>query len=644
MRAGARPSANGTPATPWSELTSRAASSAQTRDLPRGNAGRGVVRVASFADSQPSDVARASIVSDRAASASEASGPVGLLRLLIIEDSPAYATLIEHMLGDALSDELRVLHAGAITEAQRILREEPVDCVLLDLSLPDAGGLEALEVVQSAAPDVPVVVLTGTDDQALAMRAVHDGAQDFLVKRHADRELLARSIRYAIERKRSEARIARLAVHDPLTQLPNRVLLLDRLNIAIARCGRRPTGLALMFLDLDGFKAINDRLGHEAGDDLLVELARRLQTILRPSDTVARFGGDEFLLLCEELRSEREAIHVAERARAAIAEPIELRGSQVALQASVGIACGRPAPMSAESLIREADIAMYRAKRAGGGIELYEASMHAEVVAELETEHQLRGASARGELELHYQPEITLAQGARAFGVEALLRWNHPHAGFLPPAGFIRIAEETGLIVPIGEWVLLEACRQLATWQREGHAAPGLTVSVNVSPVQLGSPGFLDSVLHALSASGLEPRCLCIEVTESCVAEDPAGAAKALEDLKGLGVTLALDDFGTGYSSLSALSSYPVDLVKIDRSFIAGIDRDPMVARMFEAVLGVVRAADLQSIAEGVETDAQLELLERTGCDAAQGFLFARPSAPEEIVSWLQAVRSMRER
>jgi diguanylate cyclase (GGDEF)-like protein len=562
------------------------------------------------------------------------------LRVLIVEDSRAYSTLAEHMLADVLSDELLVWHAGTLSDAAETLREESVDCVLLDLSLPDAAGLEGLAAIQSAAPEVPVVVLTGSDDQALATRAVAEGAQDFLVKRHADRELLARSVRYAIERKRSEARVARLAVHDALTDLPNRVLLLDRLSVAIARCGRRPTGLALMFIDLDSFKGVNDQFGHDAGDELLVELAERLQSILRPSDTVARFGGDEFLILCEELRSEREAVRVAERARTAIGEPFAIGGGEISLDASVGIACARPAPTAPEELIREADVAMYRAKRSRTGIELYEASMNAEVLAELETEHELGGAAARGELRLHFQPEIALADGVpAAFGVEALLRWEHPRAGFLLPSSFIRLAEETGLIVSIGEWVLLEACRQLACWQHEHCAAEDLTMGVNVSPVQLSAPGFLDSVTDALGASGIQPRCLCIEVTESCVAEDPGGAARALDDLKALGVRLALDDFGTGYSSLSALSSYPVDIVKIDRSFIAGLERDPLVARMFDAVLGVVRAAELQSVAEGVETQEQLALLERSGCDAAQGYLLARPAPAADIPPWLRAVK-----
>jgi diguanylate cyclase len=561
--------------------------------------------------------------------------PEGSVRLLIIEDSPSYATLVEEMLSDALDDELEVVHADVLADARRTLLEEPIDCVLLDLSLPDAGGLEALEVIQSSTPDVPVVVLTGTDDQALAMRAVQDGAQDFLVKRRADREQLARSIRYAIGRKRSEVRLARQAVHDALTQLPNRVLVLDRLNVAMTRSRGHASTLAVMFLDLDRFKRVNESFGHDAGDEVLVEVARRLQATLRPSDTVARFGGDNFLILCEDLSSEREAIHVAQRARAVISEPIELRGREISVQANVGIASGRPNGTSAEGLVRRADIAMYRAKGAGTGIELFETAMHAAAIAELETEHELRGAAERGELRLHYQPQIVLADGNGAFGVEALLRWHHPRAGVLSPSDFVRLAEESGLIVPIGEWALLEACRQMASWQRNDHVSHELAVSVNVSPLQLGSPGFLDCVVNALRVSGLAARCLCVEVTESCVAQDPAGAAMALQELKGLGVSLALDDFGTGYSSLSALSSYPVDMVKIDRSFIAGLDGDAAAARMFEAVLGVVRAAELQSVAEGVETEPQLTWLKSVGCDAAQGFFLAPPAAADEVVAWL---------
>jgi diguanylate cyclase (GGDEF)-like protein len=568
----------------------------------------------------------------------------GPLRLLLVEDSPAYAGLVEHMLRDTLGAHAHLIHRDALSAARLALLEERIDCVLLDLSLPDARGLEALDVVQSTAPHVPVVVLTGAEDQQLAMRAVHDGAQDFLVKRLAAGELLARSIHYAIERKRAELRLAHQALHDSLTDLPNRALLLDRLALALARSHRRPLVLALLFLDLDRFKTINDSLGHDTGDELLVELARRLRRIVRPSDTVARFGGDEFLVLCEELRSQREALFVAQRARAAIAQPIELRSRRIHLHASIGIACATPG-MTPEGIIREADVAMYRAKRNRSGIELFEAAMHAEALTALETEQELRGAIERNELRVHYQPVVDLScdRHARVLAVEALVRWRHRRRGLLMPDDFIGLAEETGLIVPIGEWVLSQSCRQLAAWQRERLVSPELSVSVNLSLYQIGAPGFLDHVAAVLDESGLEPRHLCLEVTETSVAQDPVGAATALEGLKALGVTLALDDFGTGYSSLAALTSYPVDMVKIDRAFIAKLGPEPSCARMFEAVLGVVRAAHLRAVAEGVERPAQLRLLERSRCDAAQGFLFGRPVPARELLPRLAAIASAQE-
>jgi diguanylate cyclase (GGDEF)-like protein len=303
------------------------------------------------------------------------------LRLLIIEDSPTYAALVEQTLQCVLGGRLEVLHRDAASDARAALLGQSIDCVLLDLSLPDAGGLEALEIVQSTAAEVPVVVLTGTEDRALAIRAVHDGAQDFLVKRSANGEHLARSIHYAIERKRAEVRLAHQALHDALTTLPNRVLLLDHLNGALARSRRQPTSLAVMFLDLDRFKQVNDQLGHDAGDALLVELSQRLQSVLRPSDTAARYGGDEFVILCEDLHSQREAIDVAERACAAIAAPFELQGAEASVQASAGIAFGRANGTSAEGLITEADLAMYRAKARGGGVELFKTGMLADATA-----------------------------------------------------------------------------------------------------------------------------------------------------------------------------------------------------------------------------------------------------------------------
>ena len=565
-------------------------------------------------------------------------GPREPLQLLVIEDSPAYATFVEQMVRDALGVAVEVVHRDAVSGARAALAEHEIDCVLLDLSLPDARGLEALDVVQSAAPDVPVVVLTGSEDLALAVRAVHEGAQDFLVKRTADRELLARSVRYAIERKEAEGRLAHQTLHDSLTALPNRILLLDRLNVALARARRRPTSVAILFLDLDRFKRVNDSLGHDAGDELLIELAVRLRGALRPSDTVARFGGDEFLILCEDLYAEREAVRIADRVRAVIAEPFDLRGHEVSVPASVGIACARPGDSAtAQALLSDADAAMYRAKRNGTGIELFEAAMHAEAMTELETEHRLRLAVVRDELRLHYQPQLYLLGNRGAFGFEALLRWMHPQRGLMAPAEFIEIAEETGLIVPIGEWVLSEACRQLSTWRKQGQVPPQFTVSVNLSLRQLNSPRLTAAVGHALEVSQLPPDCLCLEVTESCTAKDALRVATVLDELKQLGVTLALDDFGTGYSSLSALSTYPLDIVKIDRSFVGSVNGDAAASRMLGAVLGVARAAELQAIAEGIETTEQLQLLQRLGCERGQGLLFARPAPADEALRWLDA-------
>jgi diguanylate cyclase (GGDEF)-like protein len=556
------------------------------------------------------------------------------LRILIAEDSDAYAQLVSTMLQEGLGAGAETVHCRSLSSACENLLEQHFDLVLLDLSLPDAHKLEALEAVQVAAPSVPVVVLTGTDDPALGIEAVQAGAQDFLAKRSADAELLARAVRYAIERKRSEVRLAEQALQDSLTGLPNRLLLLDRLKIALARAKRRPTSVAVLFLDLDRFKTINDSLGHEAGDQVLLEIAGRLRAGLRPSDTVARFGGDEFLILCEELASDVEAVRVAERARQAIRAPIMVAGQGMSVGGSVGIAYANETA-TAHELVRQADAAMYRAKHRRTGIELFEAAMHDEAMSELRTEHELREAIERGELVLHYQPQVSLVGRGQIVGAEALVRWRHPKRGLLGPAEFIPLAEETGLIIPIGRWVLEEACRQLATW-RAAHAVPrDFTVSVNLSLRQLSRADLAGTVKSALDNADVPADCLCLEVTESCMAAEPERAASALRELSALGVTLALDDFGTGYSSLSALAAYPLNVVKIDRSFIERVCEDPGAARMFAAVLGVARAAELHAVAEGVEHEPQVQLLRRLGCEYGQGYVFARPATADELVALL---------
>jgi diguanylate cyclase len=548
--------------------------------------------------------------------------------VIVVEDSPDYALLAETMLQDIFGEELTVHHARLVADAEEHLRTNGADCVLLDLSLPDAVGLQALEQVQAIAPELPIVVLSGSDDEALAVQAVHEGAQDYLVKRIVDAEILGRAIRYAIERKRSELELSFLALHDPLTGLPNRALFEDRLTVALARARRRSTGVAVLFLDLDRFKVINDSLGHQMGDRLLVGVADRLRRLMRPSDTIARFGGDEFLVLCDDIQGEKDAVAIAQRLTEGLAAPFLLDEHEVFAGASIGIALsdGESTP---EDLIRDSDQTMYRAKHRQTPFELFQPHMHAEVQRVHEMEGALHRAVDRGEMRLHYQPQIDLETGD-VFGVEALLRWAHPERGLRPPIEFIPLAETSGLIVPIGEWVITEACSQLAAW-REGGQGEDLLMSVNLSPRQLVDPNLVGHVGATLLETGLDPRSLCFEMTETAVAEDPTRTVEALHALERLGVRLSIDDFGTGYSSPEALRTYPIEIVKLDQSFVAGTGSGERGKEMLAAILDLTHALRLRAVAEGVERQDQLATLRELGCEAAQGFYFGRPADAEAV-------------
>jgi diguanylate cyclase (GGDEF)-like protein len=557
------------------------------------------------------------------------------LQLLVVGSITRDAEPLAGRLRARVGGESDVLARDTVPRARRALREHTIDCVVL--RVPSSEALAALEAVQSIVSGVPVVVVTDSSDRATALSAIHAGAQDYLIDADTDPDALDRSIRYAIERKRTAARLAHQALHDSLTGLPNRVLLLDRLNVAVGRSRRRPTSLALLFLDLDGFKRVNDSLGHDAGDDLLVEVARRLQRTLRPGDTVVGYGGDEFVILCEDLRGEREALRVAERARAAVAEPFLVHSHELDIRASVGVARARPGQTYARDLIREADLAMYRAKQLGSGVELFDAAVTPEAVSELETEHQLRSAIELGELRLHYQPIFTLDADRTTVALEALIRWEHRERGLLAPSEFLPLAEETGLIAQIDQWVLAQACLQLARWRVAGLVADGVCVSVNISSGSLGSPSLIDAVDRALAGARLPPAYLSLEVTEASVDEEPVRAGAVLEGLERLGVRLCLDDFGTGYSSLSALSRFPFDVVKLDDSVTRAAAADPKAARLLEAVIGVARAAKLRAVAEGIETTAQLEVVRDLECDGGQGFLLAAPAPADDVEAWLRA-------
>jgi diguanylate cyclase (GGDEF)-like protein/PAS domain S-box-containing protein len=436
-------------------------------------------------------------------------------------------------------------------------------------------------------------------------------------------------------RRRFEEELTHKALHDHMTGLANRALFLDRLRHALIGLRRRPGQLAVLFVDLDRFKLVNDGLGHNVGDEVIREAARRLSKATRPEDTVARFGGDEFTILCENA-SEEQALAIGQRVVAAFARPFTHEGRDFHLAASVGIRVNDLASAGADALLRDADTALYAAKEHGGArAEIFDAAAPRLSTDVLATEQALRLALRAGELCLHYQPEFQLAT-KRIIAVEALVRWQHPERGLIPPGDFIPVAEESGLIVQMGEWVLREACAQLAAWRTAGTVDGDVRVAVNVSARQLSDPELPRVVFAALSTAGLESGALCLEITESALIRDPKLALANLLAIKEHGVLIALDDFGVGFSSLTQIRDLPpVDVIKVDRSFTAGLGSSESDGAVVAAVLTMASSLGLTAVVEGIETENQLELLNGLGCNVGQGFYFSRPQAPEVIAGLL---------
>lgn len=446
---------------------------------------------------------------------------------------------------------------------------------------------------------------------------------------------MAGSLTDITERRRAEEQLLHNALYDGLTGLPNRALLMDRLELAVRRRKRQQaSAFAVLFVDLDRFKLVNDGLGHPVGDDLLVAVARRLELGLRQEDTVARLGGDEFVVLLDEAADIGEATRVAERILAELGRPFELGNYQVFTSASIGVALGGGEDRAAD-LLRDADTAMYRAKSEGKSrVALFDTEMHAEAMARLHREADLRRALERDEICIHYQPIVSLETG-RLVGFEALARWEHPVEGLLHPAEFIPMAEETGLIVQVGARVLRGACRQLREWLEAWPQHPPLMLSVNLSARQFGHPNLLREIDEVLGETGIDPSMLQLELTESLLMRDAESTVAALRQLRARGIRLAIDDFGTGYSSLSYLQRFPIGTLKIDRSFVHGLTPGSNGSELVQTMVSLARGLGMSVVAEGIETEEQLKELRRLGCASAQGFFFARALAPEAAAALL---------
>ena len=558
------------------------------------------------------------------------------MKLLLIEDNADDAAFLAASIRRQKAGEIELVNARSLAEAQAALRGTSFDCVLLDLNLPDASGLACVEAVQGMNNRLPIVVLSGQDDEDLAVSILNRGVQDYLVKWEGQGRTILRSLRYAIERKRSELKLEYLAQFDPLTEIGNRQYFQDQLKRATARARRDGTRVALFFLDIDQFKFVNDTLGHHAGDQLLQEVAQRISTQVRTGDVMARLGGDEFAILMEGVGTTVDASNVAEQLLAVIEAPFTIDGRQMKVSASIGITFYPTANDDTVRLLRNADIAMYQAKDAGrNNFKFFTERMHTELIEYHEFERDIAEALRRHDFRLAYQPKVNVIT-RKLQGLEALLRWDCPRRGPVSPAKIIPVAESAGHIVQLGYWVLQKTCETLRQWHLDG--LPLVPVSVNVSSRQFQQSDFERKVLATLEHHGIDPRLIELEITEGLLMEDTEQAGRTLRNLKAAGLRVSVDDFGTGHSCLSYLRRFPIDVLKIDRSFVKEVTESEDSRIIIDAIISLARSLKLETVAEGVETHEQLDYLIDRGCHLAQGFLFGKPMDAADIEPLLREI------
>ncbi len=561
------------------------------------------------------------------------------------------------------------------------------DLILLDINMPDMNGYEVCQRLKSEprTRDIPVIFLSALDDILDKVKAFEVGGLDYITKPFQVEEVLIRvknqldlqaakaEVDYLnrqleqkvkertlelkitnqklvkanqqlqqeiIVRQKAEQQLIHDALYDGLTNLPNRNLLMDRIDRALQRAKRNPHHLfALLFIDLDRFKAINDTLGHLVGDKLLRAIAKLLAEDLRTTDTVARLGGDEFVILLDDIHSLKDATEVGDRLQEKLKIPLNFEEKSIVTSASIGIALSSSSYRNSSEILRDADIAMYRAKEKGKACyEIFDQAMYLQTLKTMELEHNLRLALQNQEFSLYYQPIISLKNNHLS-GFEALIRWQHPQHGFISPTEFIPLAEDTGLIVDLGDWVLTEACQQLAAWQEQYSHVSGidsLKVNVNIAPQQFQKADFIDKLDQIIASTNLNPACLKLEIIERVLVNSEINTQKTLAEIKNRQITLSIDDFGTGYSSLSYLSRLPIDNLKIDRSFICNINSDAESLEIVKTIITLAHNLGMDAIAEGVETTEQVQVLKSLNCEYAQGYLYAKPLSAQAIELMLE--------